>query len=271
MTRPTNSSGAPRRLRRHPLKERYAQKGYVAGTFVEIPSPQLVELLGLAGFDFVVIDREHGAMDLERCEELIRAASASGISPMVRVAACDPVAIRQPLDMGAAGVHVPQIHSAEMARIAVRSAFFHPRGERGMQPYVRAASYRNYPTAEYLREVNDETLVVLHLEGREGIAAFDEIAAVEGVGVAFLGPYDLSQSLGIPGQVDSPLVKDTMRAAVERARVHGVAVGTFCDEVRTAMEWRKLGVTYLAVSVDAHIFLSSARRLASELKAAMEA
>ena len=74
------------------------------GTFLEIPSPQLVELLGLAGFDFVVIDREHGSIDLERCEDLIRAANVSGICPMVRVAECDPIAIRQPLDAGAAGI-----------------------------------------------------------------------------------------------------------------------------------------------------------------------
>jgi 4-hydroxy-2-oxoheptanedioate aldolase len=253
-------------LRRNLLSDKYEAQGYVIGTFLEIPSPQLVELLGLAGFDFVVIDREHGAIGLERTEELIRAAASTGICPLVRVAECDPISIRQPLDMGAVGIHVPQINSAEMARLAVRSASFYPRGDRGMQPFVRGASYRSYPTAEYLQEANEDTVMVVHIEGKEGVAAFEEIAAVDGVDVAFVGPYDLSQSLGIPGMVESPLIKEKMDQVLRQAKGKQIAVGTYCDDVRKAMEWRKLGVTYLTVSVDAHIFLSAAKRIASQLK-----
>ncbi len=253
-------------LARNWLSERYEKQGYVLGTFLEIPSPQLVELIGLAGFDFVVIDREHGAIDLETCENLIRAASAAGLCPMVRVAACDPVLVRQPLDMGAAGVHVPQIGSAEAAALAVKSAKFHPYGERGLQPFVRGASYRTYPTAEFLEETNREVAVVLHIEGVEGVQAFPQIAAVEGVDVAFIGPYDLSHSLGIPGMVQSPLVRQKMMEILDAARGREIAVGTFCDDVRTAVEWKKLGVTYLTVSVDAAIFLNAARRMADQIK-----
>ncbi len=262
-----NDSPRPRLARRW-LSGKYEQQGFVLGAFLEIPSPQLVELIGLAGFDFVVIDREHGTIDLETCENLIRAAAAVGLSPMVRVAQCDPVLVRQPLDMGAAGVHVPQIASAEAAALAVRSARFHPYGDRGLQPFVRAASYRAYPTAEFLEETNRETAVVLHIEGAEGVAAFPEIAAVEGVDVAFIGPYDLSHSLGIPGMVQSPLVRQKMMEILETARRRGLAVGTFCDDVRTALEWKKLGVTYLTVSVDAAIFLNAARRIADQVKQA---
>ncbi len=253
-------------LHRNVLSEKFERQGYVVGTFLEIPSPQLVELLGLAGFDFVVIDREHGSIGLERTEDLIRAANVSGICPMVRVPQCDPVAVRQPLDMGAAGIHVPQINSAEMARLAVRSASFYPRGDRGMQPFVRGASYRSYPTAEYLLEANEDSVVVLHIEGKEGVASFDEIAKVEGIDVAFVGPYDLSQSLGIPGMVQSPLVKEKMQQILEKAKPKDIAVGTFCDDVRVAAEWKRLGVTYLTVSVDAAIFLSSARRIVGQVK-----
>ncbi len=255
-------------LHRNVLSDKYEKQGYVVGTFLEIPSPQVVELLGLAGFDFVVIDREHGSIDLERCEDLIRAANVSGICPLVRVAECDPIAIRQPLDAGAAGIHVPQINSAEMARLAVRSASFYPRGDRGMQPFVRGASYRSYPTAEYMEEANDETVVVLHIEGTDGVDAFDEISDVEGVDVAFIGPYDLSQSLGIPGQVQSPLVKEKMRQILDVARPKKMAVGTFCDDVRVAAEWRKLGVTYITVGVYAQMFLSGARRIVGQVKSA---
>lgn len=256
----------PNRLRANRLSEAYERQGFVVGTFVEIPSPQIVELLGLAGFDFVVIDREHGSIDLETTENLIRAAAATGICPLVRVSHCDPVAIRQPLDMGAAGVHVPQIESAEQARLAVRSAKFHPLGERGLQPYVRAASYRAFPTAEFLEESNENVVIVLHIEGARGVAAFEEIVAVEGIDVAFLGPYDLSQSLGIPGLVESPLVKEKMKAILEKAKGKRVAIGTYCDDVNSALEWRNLGVTYLAVSLDAGILFQAARRMISRLK-----
>lgn len=268
MNQPLLPHEPPKGLRSNLLSERYESQGFAIGTFLEIPSPQLVELLGLAGFDFVIIDCEHGAIGLEKTEDLIRAAATTGISPMVRVARCDPIAIRQPLDMGAAGVHVPQINSAEMARQAVRAATFFPKGERGLQPFVRAASYRAYPTAEFLQEANENVVVVLHIEGVEGVANFDEILKVDGVDVAFIGPYDLSQSLGIPGMVQSPLVREKMTTIIDKAKGKKIAVGTYCDDVSTAMEWRSLGVTYLAVSLDASIFLSAARRMVSRLKQA---
>jgi 4-hydroxy-2-oxoheptanedioate aldolase len=263
---PPSPIPVPHRLRANRLSDAYERQGFVVGTFLEIPSPQIVELLGLAGFDFVVIDREHGSVDLETTENLIRAAAATGICPLVRVSHCDPVAIRQPLDMGAAGVHVPQIESAEQARRAVQAAKFHPLGERGLQPYVRAASYRAFPTAEFLEESNENTVIVLHIEGARGVAAFDEIVQVEGVDVAFLGPYDLSQSLGIPGMVESPLVKEKMKTILEKAKGKRLAIGTYCDDVNAALEWRSLGVTYLAVSLDAGILFQAARRMVSRLK-----
>ena len=262
-----NTKAGPSRqgLRLNTLAEAYARKGYVVGTFLVIPSPQMVEILGLAGFDFVVIDREHGSIDLERSEELIRAAAATGIVPMVRVPQCDEVTVRQPLDMGAAGIHVPQIHSAEMARIAVRGARFFPQGERGMQPFVRSASYRAYPTADYLKQANRESAIVLHIEGAEGVASFQEIAAVEGIDVAFIGPYDLSQSLGIPGQVDSPQVKEKMKEVIRAARARNIAVGTWAETPEIALEWRNLGVTYLTINVDSNIVFKACRQIVAAM------
>jgi len=253
-------------LRAGQLGQKYEEQGFVVGTFVEVPSPQIVEILGLAGFDFVVIDREHGAIDLETTENMIRAAEATGTVPLVRVPACDAVSIRQALDMGAAGVHIPQIQSAVMAATAARAARFFPHGERGLQPFVRAASYRAYPTAEFLQRSNEATVVVLQIEGAEGVAHLGEIAEVDGIDVLFVGPYDLSQSLGTPGLVDSPLVREKMRLVIERTQAKNVTIGTYCDDVRTALEWRNLGVTYLVVGMDAYFLLSAARRLVDQVK-----
>ncbi|HYW45389.1 MAG TPA: aldolase/citrate lyase family protein [Bryobacteraceae bacterium] len=254
------------RLRTNSLRAKMSSQEFVIGTFLEIPSPTLVELLGLAGFDFVVIDREHGCIGLRDTEELIRASLSTGISPMVRVPTCEPAAIAAPLDMGAAGVHVPQISSAEMARAAVRSCKYHPLGERGLQPYVRAASYRAYETSEYLAEANKDTCVVAHIEGQAAVADLDAILQVEGLDVAFIGPYDLSQSLGVPGQVRHSRVREAIADCIRMARGVDKRVGTYCDDVETALEYRNWGVSYLTVSIDAHIFLSSARCMVSKLR-----
>ena len=253
------------KLRSNTLLEKIEKEDFVIGTFVELPSPQLVELLGLAGFDFAIIDTEHGSIGLERTEELIRAASSTGISPMVRVSTCEEVTIRRPLDMGAVGLHVPQVSSADMAQLAVRASHFFPSGIRGLQPFVRSASYRAHPTKDYLQESDRDICLVLHIEGEQGVDSLDSILAVDGVNVLFLGPYDLSQSLGVPGQIDHPNVEKKMIESIEKARAAGKHVGTFCDDADAALRWIELGVSYIALSIDAYIFLDAARGLIGEI------
>src|SRR6266496_1320325 len=250
------------KLRANSLREKLQVNRFVIGTFLEIPSPEIVELLGLAGFDFVVIDCEHGSIDLKDTQQLIRASLSTDISPVVRVPVCEPVAVRQPLDMGAVGIHVPQIESAGMAQLAVRSARYFPHGDRGLQPFVRAASYHCFDTSEYLDAAND-AMIALHLEGTRGLSNIDEITEVEGIDIIFVGQYDLSQSMGIPGQVKSPQVRAAKRKVVEKTQALGIRIGTFCDDVDLALEYKSMGISYLAVSMDAFIFLSSARDIVS--------
>jgi 4-hydroxy-2-oxoheptanedioate aldolase len=253
-------------LRRNSLREKLESQDYVIGTFVQIAAPQLVEILGLGGFDFCVIDGEHGPISPGEKENLIRAGLSTDISVLVRSADCAPCAISQPLDWGADGIQAPQVESAEMARQVVRASKYHPLGMRGLQPFVRAASYRAYPTDQYLNEANAQTLVVVQVEGVEGLENLESILQVRGVDIAFLGPYDLSQSLGIPGQVRDPRVRQALADAVHLARKAGKRIGTFCDDVEIALEYRALGVSYLTVSMDTSIFLSCARSMASKLK-----
>ncbi len=264
-----NSLGAEfvsARLRVNSLKKKLDSQEFVAGTFLEIPSAAVVELLGLAGFDFVVIDREHGPIGLRDTENLIRAGLSTGISVVVRPPNIDPFAIAQPLDWGAAGVQVPQIASVEMARQVVCSSKYHPLGMRGLQPCVRAASYRAYETAEYLSNANEDGVVVVQVEGVEGIENLDSILKVDGLDVVFIGPYDLSQALGIPAQVRDPRVHESMAGAVRLAQKTGKRIGTYCDDAETALQYRELGITYLTISIDACIFLSGARSIISKLR-----
>lgn len=192
------------------LRERLQQGDFVLGTFLEVPAP-LLEMLAIASFDFVIIDREHGSIDLGAAENLIRAAEAAGIAPVVRVPGNEPVAVRQPIDMGAAGTQVPQVGSQEEAERVVQAAAFAPTGDRGLQPFVRGARYGADGAAAFMQRANRDALLVVHIEGERGAANLPGILAVQRIDVIFIGPYDLSQSLGVPGQVEHPVVESKVR------------------------------------------------------------
>lgn len=257
-----DTSAAPK----PPLRQRLRQGEFVLGTFLEIPSPALVEILGLAGFDFVIIDREHGPVDLAVTEHLIRAAQCVGISPVVRVAANDPVLVRQPLDMDAAGVQVPQIGSREEAQSVVRGTMFAPLGERGLQPFVRGARYRELPPSAFMRSANETAALVIHIEGESAARELKPILEVDRIDVIFIGPYDLSQSLGVPGQVDHPKVIEMAESIVEATRAAGKCAGIFCDSPESAAKWRQRGVGYAALSMDAMIFRNACKDLVARVK-----
>ncbi len=179
---------------------------------------------------------------------------------MVRVRENDPPQILRALDIGAAGVQVPQICNREDAAAAVRAAKYAPIGMRGVSPYTRAARYFADGAAIFER-LNREQMVIVHVEGVEGLENLSEIVAVDGLDVIFLGPYDLSQSLGIPGQVHDDRVVERMREAAAEINAAGRTVGTFADAPETARRWIEAGVRYVSLSVDTGIYLDGCRRM----------
>ncbi len=234
--------------------------GPVAGMFSKTSDPAFVEILGLAGHDFVILDMEHGPNDFKILENLIRAAALGGVLPIVRIKEGDLTQIGAALDLGAGGVQVPQIRSGEEAREAVRRARFGSGGERGVCRFVRAAGYSSVERNTYFREAN-RSLMILQLEGNQAIAALDDILEVEGIDVIFVGPYDLSQALGVPGEVNHPLVEREMKRVVEAASKKNIAVGNFTDTRTDLEKWKSLGVRYLSHGVDTGHFLEAARRM----------
>jgi len=214
--------------------------------------------------DFVVFDQEHGPLTAETTLAMAAAAERSGASPLVRVRENSPSEIQRALDIGAS-VQVPQIESAADAEAVVSAARFDPLGERGLSQYVRASDYVG--SERYTEQQNDEQTVVLQVEGKAGVENIDDIAAVNGFDVVFLGPYDLSQSFGVPGQVRHEKVKEAMELVVERVEEAGKAVGTFADDPETARHWTELGVQYVMLSVDAPIFVRALRELVGDVDA----
>ena len=230
----------------------------VFGCFVKSCDGIFAETAGYAGFDYCIIDMEHGPISTDKLQELIRACECGGAAAIVRVPDISEQSIGKPLDLGAAGVQIPQVSTAEEAKKAVSLTKFYPRGERGVCRFVRAARYSSLEKREYFQSAND-ALVILQVEGVQGVEHIDEILAVEGIDVIFIGPYDLSQSLGVPGEVEHSLVTDTMKDLVKKAQAKGIAVGTFVDSIEAGIRWRNLGVHYISYSVDAGIFYEACR------------
>jgi len=239
-------------------------KGPVLGPFSKTEDPAMVEALGHSGFDFIILDLEHGPNSVRSLQNLVRAAQLSGILPIVRVKEDLPNVIGEVLDIGAGGVQVPKITTAAEAQAVIEAAKFAPLGMRGVCRYVRAADYSAADRFKYFKEAN-EALVIVHLEGSKALENAGEITSVPGIDVVFIGPYDLAQSLGIMGQVDHPAVAGKLREIVRLCAPKGIAVGTFVETPRSAAKWIKLGVRYISYKVDTGIMLDAGRQIVGEI------
>ena len=218
------------------------------GCFLTWPVAGALELLALARFDFAVLDTEHGFFDAESVESMVRAADAAGLPAVVRV----PSAIAsseagRALDAGAAGTLFPRSDGAAAARGAVEAVKYAPAGRRGLAG-VRANRYGTIPFDRWVREANETTAVIVQIETVGALDGVDAIAALDGVDVLFVGPNDLSQALGIPGNYGDA----RYRAAVERvaaaARAHGKAAGIMLREPAQMAELRTQGYTVFTTS-----------------------
>ncbi|MFI3322838.1 MAG: aldolase/citrate lyase family protein [Rikenellaceae bacterium] len=247
------------------IKEKIASGEAVLGPFLKMNDPALVEIAALAGFDFCIIDMEHGPLNLESAQNLIRAAELHGMSPIIRTTDASHESILRALDIGAHGVEVPQVNSKESAKSVVDGAKFFPEGTRGVCRYTRAAEYTNIDKAAHFAGSNANTMVIVHIEGLEGINNLEDILEVKGLDIIFLGPYDLSQSCGVPGEVTNPIVVEKMKQAISMAAQKNVKVGTFVESAEGAKFWRELGVSYLAYSVDVGIYYNACKAIVEEV------
>lgn len=234
------------------IRERLLRGDVTVGTFQLLDSAMVSEMIGVAGMDFVVYDQEHGPLSAERTLELAAAAQNEGVAPIVRVRTNDEAEIQRALDIGTAGVQVPQVETRADAEAAVEAARFDPIGSRGLSQYVRAGDYVG--SENYTDEQNERVLVMVQVEGQRGIDNIDEILAVEGLDAVFLGPYDLSQSLGIPGQVTDERVEELMEMVCRRGAEEDVVVGAFADTPEIANKWIDAGVQYVTMGVAAGLF-----------------
>jgi len=232
-------------LHTNKIKAKLKEREVVIGSFLYISSAKLAEIVGFSGFDFIVIDQEHGPIDIESAEEMVRACELAGTTPLVRVGKLDSHSILQALDIGGMGVHIPSVNTADQAREAVRLCKYAPLGHRGLAG-VRAADYGlRGSLADYCNRANAQTMVVIHLEEMEAIFNLDDLLAVEGIDVYYLGPTDLSNSIGRPGSKDpqlSTIVDDALRKIIQAGKIAGIIT----NDPEAARSYLGMGVRYLA-------------------------
>ncbi|MCH8745539.1 MAG: 2-dehydro-3-deoxyglucarate aldolase [Chloroflexi bacterium] len=236
-------------MRENTLKQKLQAGKAVFGVMITFPSAPVVEMLGQLGFDWVLLDNEHGNITVDNVEDLVRAADLTGIAPIVRPVGNRPEIIAPFLDRGAWGVQVPHVNTAAEAEASVDAVKYYPLGHRGIFSRSRPANYGfSGSTEDYIKQANDNTLVCLMLEEVEAIENLDELVRVDGVDVYFIGSGDLSQSMGFPGQQTHPEVQAQMEKGVKIISDAGRIAGVSCPD-NLVPKFLGLGVQYFHSNV----------------------
>ncbi len=259
----------PPQLAFNHAKARLREGGTVLGTMIsEMWTEEVAYVLAAAGFDFLVIDTEHGSADMETVQRISRAARGVGVAPLVRVTEISYACIARPLDAGALGLMVPHVETAADARQIVRCAKHQPVGERGFGLRSAVTDYTGIPVAEAIAWSNAETMLMAQVESRRCLDNLEEIAAVPGIDVLLIGPTDLSIALGVPGQLLDPTMQEAYRHVVAVASRHGIAAGIHPSEMAVAQHARDLGMRCLMFSSEVRLLLGAARQAVQALRPA---
>jgi 4-hydroxy-2-oxoheptanedioate aldolase len=230
--------------RRPTLAERLRRRDDVVGLIVKMPNPALIEVAGHLGYDFAVIDTEHGLGETSELEHHLRAADSAGIDVIVRVGTNDPLQILRALDAGARGVIVPHVDTAEEAEAAVRAAHYPPRGTRGLAASTRAGRHSTGTLSAHLERARRETIVIVQVEDQRAVPHVSQIAATPNVDAVWLGPGDLSMSLGHPGDLEHPQVAAAVARIVDDVNTANSAALCVLVETEDAVpSWRARGAS----------------------------
>lgn len=246
------------------VKDRLKNHETVFGTFYKLNSPIATEMLGWAGFDFIVVDCEHSPIGYESTENIIRTAENVGLSAIVRVPSASEEHIFHALDSGAVGVQIPNLTSVEQFKESVSACKYFPAGTRGLSRGTRNAMFGLWNEAEkpYVQAANDKSLVVVHIENKEMAERVEEICRIPEIDVVFVGPADMSQSLGIPGKSKDPRVVEIALHVIETAERYGKAGGIAAGKDNMDM-YIQHGARYIMYSSDAALFAGALKNAVS--------
>ncbi len=246
-------------FRDNPLKARLKDGPVLVGCWSHLVSPIAAEVVALCGYDFVLIDNEHGPASLESSTSIMQAVSSTGVATMMRVTWNDHVYIKRALDTGIEGVMIPAVEDAEAGLRAVAACRYPPEGIRGVAYAVTRAADYGLKLAEYAEKANDNLVVMCQVETAKTVDNIAEIGTIEGIDVLFIGPFDLSASMGKPGQFDDPEVADTLARAEAAILSTGKAMAGICRADDSAEAMLARGYKLLVTNSDATLLRDAAR------------
>lgn len=252
-------------LQENMFKRALASGDVQFGLFLALADGYSAELLATTGFDWLVIDGEHGPNDLRSILTQLQAVASWPAQPVVRVPDHNPTMIKQLLDAGARNLLLPMVESAEQARAMVQATRYPPAGVRGAATgMVRAAQWNGI--GNYMEAANDGICLIMQMESVAGLAALDDILAVDGVDAVFIGPADLAASMGYPGQSGQPQVEHVILESLQRITAAGKAAGIFSGDMASMQRYRDHGATMIGVGADTVLLRQAAVQLLQQCK-----
>ena len=248
------------------FKQRLKAGDHLIGCWMSLADLYAAEILGTAGFDWIVVDGEHSPNDIRSIRDQMIALQASDSHPVVRVPIGETWLIKQVLDTGAQTVLVPMVETADQARELVRACRYPPDGARGVgAAAARATHFGSIP--DYVATADDQICLIVQVESRAGLENLDEICAVDGVDGVFIGPADLSTDMGFQGNAQTPEVHEAICDAIARIHKAGKAPGILGTKDDVTQSYRDAGEQFLAVGIDLLFFVRAARAAAEKWKA----
>lgn len=236
--------------RRNEVKQKLGNGETVFGTWSMLASPTVMTVIGESGVDFGIIDMEHGPMGLETAEKQLFATEASGCTPIVRMGEASDAQILRVLEIGTQCLMVSHVSTAADASRIVSACHYPPNGTRGLSPFTRGHGYSDADLPAKLQKANEEMFVGVLVEGDEGIANLEAIAATPGLDMVYLGIYDMSSTAGRPGELNHPDVVETIRRSAQIIESHGVAAGSVARDHDYLKLLHELGFRFLSYRAD---------------------
>ena len=245
------------------LRKRLGRGELVLGTILSLNSPDVAEILSQVGFDWLFIDAEHSTLDPHHLGAIFQAVGDS--TPcVVRLPALDEIAVKKTLDAGASGLLVPQVHNAEQVEQLVRWGRYYPAGSRGLG-FGRAQGF-GLKVSQYLETANENILLSVQAESAEAVQNIESIVWVPGLDAVLVGPYDLSASMGLPGQVDHPDVKAAIQRVADVCKAAKMPVGIFGMTAEAVKPYIEQGFRFIVTGVDTVLLGNAARQLLQNLR-----
>jgi len=249
-------------IRENTLKNKLTSGGKVFGTWSMTASPVVANILGSTGMDFVIIDMEHGAMSFETAEQQLYAIEVTGCTPIIRIGENSEANILHALEIGVQSIMVSHISTPEEARLVVQRAKYYPEGDRGLSPFTRNHGYSDSNIAEKLQHANKQIFIGILVEGEEGLNKLDKICEISGIDMIYLGVYDISQSVGVHGDVKHPKVIKAVREFARIINSYGLIAGSVARDREYLELLIDSGYSFLSYRVDCAILMEGYEKAA---------